>query len=293
MNTMVNWQNPYAQRDGEWLRGNLHTHTSPASGCGQVPLARTLDLYADAGYDFLSISDHMTLTTVADDRLLLIPGVEWNAPEGLHTGIYGPALPQHPEFCRMTSQEELLAAMSEVGGLVILNHPNWTLRPHYHRDELFDAGPYDGVEIFNGVIKRLDGYEIATDKWDYLLARGRRVVGYASDDFHCERDLCQGWMMVRCAERSVGAVLAALKAGNLYCSSGVSIRDIRREGDIIEVETEDAQEIQIIGEGGCLVQAVYEHSVRFDLRNTVGTYARFTAFGQGSAMAWTQPFFTA
>ena len=24
--------------EGEWLRGNLHTHTSPASGCGKIPV---------------------------------------------------------------------------------------------------------------------------------------------------------------------------------------------------------------------------------------------------------------
>ncbi len=218
MDSYVNWQNPYAQRDGEWLRGNLHTHTSPASTCAQVPLERTLELYIQAEYDVLSISEHLSYASVVDDRLLFIPGMEWNSPEGQHTGIYGPAIPRHPEWCTMTSQRELLATVKDVDALAILNHPNWTLRPHYRREELFDAGPYDGIEIFNGVIKRLSGYEIATEQWDYLLARGRRVLGYASDDFHVERDLAQGWMMVRCAVRTPEAVLAALKAGNFYCS---------------------------------------------------------------------------
>ncbi len=60
--TDVNWTNPYAERHGTWLRGNLHAHTSPASSCATLPVEVVLDLYADLGYDFLCLSDHMTLT---------------------------------------------------------------------------------------------------------------------------------------------------------------------------------------------------------------------------------------
>lgn len=291
MSQLVNWNNPYAQRNGRWLRGNLHTHTSPASGCGTVALDRVLDLYVAAGYDFLAISDHMTCTPVADSRIITIPGVEWNSPVGHHTGIYGAPVLVNPAFWEMTSHEELLAAMSEADGLSILNHPNWQYRPHYHREELLNAGPYEGVEIFNGVIKRLEGYEIATDKWDYLLAHGRRILGFASDDSHIESDIGLGWITVRCDGNRWEDIVAAIRSGNFYCSTGVTITDIRREGDIVEIETEDAQEIQILGEGGCLIATVYDRNVRFDLSTTNWSYVRFTAFGRGSAMAWTQPFF--
>ncbi|MFH1762030.1 MAG: hypothetical protein ABIA63_13110 [bacterium] len=29
----VNWSNPYEEGEGFWLKGNLHTHTSPANHC--------------------------------------------------------------------------------------------------------------------------------------------------------------------------------------------------------------------------------------------------------------------
>jgi hypothetical protein len=287
----VNWCNPYQSREGEWLRGNLHTHTSPASACGQVPLDRMLDLYIRAGYDFLAISDHMVCTPVVDAPLLCIPGVEWNSEQGEHAGLYGDGLLVQPDGWLDRAQSAVLATVTESGGFAVLNHPNWTYRPHYHREELLNAGPYNGVEIFNGVIKRLEGYEIATDKWDYLLAHGRRVLGVASDDAHIEDDVAQGWLMVRVVERTPQAVFAALKQGNFYASSGVTMFDIRREGDRLEVETDDAQEIQVIGEGGRLLQTVRDHSVQFDLATAECVYVRVTAFGQGSAMAWTQPFF--
>ena len=44
MSLCVNWANPYANRAGQWYKGNLHTHTAPASGCGEVPLERVWDL---------------------------------------------------------------------------------------------------------------------------------------------------------------------------------------------------------------------------------------------------------
>jgi hypothetical protein len=291
MSHNVNWMNPYAQREGRWMRGNLHTHSSPASKCGKVLLPQVLDYYAQAGYDFLSVSDHKTLTMAQDHRLVLIPGMEWNSATGQHVGVHGPNVPAHPELCSIESQTALLAAMEQIGGFVTLNHPNWQFRPHYHREELLEAGPYDGLEIFNGTIKFLPGYEIATDKWDYLLAKGRRVIGIACDDFHHERNLQQGWIMVRAAERTPAAILAALQAGNLYCSSGVTVNDIRREGTLITVETLDAQEIQVIGKGGRLLKTVREPTVRFELTPEIEDYVRFTVFGRGSEMAWTQPFF--
>jgi hypothetical protein len=291
MPNTVNWVNPYAQREGQWLRGNLHTHTSPASPCGQVALARVLDQYTDAGYDFIAISDHMVYTPAADARMTLIPGIEWNSAAGEHTGLYGAVVQARPECCTTTGQDDVLQMAVEAGGLAILNHPNWQYRPHYHREELLAAGPYDGVEIFNGVIKRLEGYEIATDKWDYLLAQGRRVLGFASDDYHIESDIAQGWIMVRATERTPLAILQAIQSGNFYASSGVTITDIRREGDRVEIDTADADEIQILGEGGRLLHTVTARNAAFDLSDTDWSYIRFTAFGHGAAMAWTQPFF--
>lgn len=292
MNTAVNWTNPYANRKGRWLRGNLHTHTSPASGCGRVSLERTLELYDSAGYDFLSISDHRTLTQASHSRMVMIPGIEWNAPGGIrHTGIYSCDGAEIAAHIDTTSQDELLADLSNRGALCILNHPDWQLRPHYRREELEALSGFDGIEIFNGLIQFLDGYPISTDKWDYLLSKGKRVLGYANDDFHGENDVAQGWNVVRSESETPEAILAALKSGNFYASCGVELVDIGREGNVVTVESKDGEEIQVVGEKGCVLQKLMKSAVSVDISQFDTAYVRFTVYGYGSQMAWTQPFF--
>jgi hypothetical protein len=97
--------------------------------------------------------------------------------------------------------------------------------------------------------------------------------------------------MVRAEARTPEAILNALQTGSLYASSGVTFTGIRRDGDTITVESADAQEIQAIGRGGRLLQSVRAPNLTFVIGPKVDAYVRFTAFGHGSNMAWTQPFF--
>jgi hypothetical protein len=293
MSTTVNWTNPYADRSGKWLKGNLHTHTSPASGCAKVSLERTLALYADAGYGFLSISDHMTLTGATHPQMVLLPGIEWNTPEGSgHTNVVscdGSILAPHT---KTESQVELLDDLSAKGALCILNHPDWLVRPHYRREELEVLSGFDGIEIFNGAVQWGPGSALSTDKWDYLLTKGKRVLGFASDDFHSERHAGQGWIMVRAEAKTPESVMAALKSGNFYASSGVELTDIRREGDVITVESSGGEEIQVIGDSGKMHRKIRDSAASVDFSELPGVvYIRFAIYGRGSEMAWTQPFF--
>lgn len=291
MKNNINWANPYAERDGQWLKGNLHTHTSPASGCGEISIEDCVDLYVKHGYDFLSISDHCAYTDHIDDRLTLIPGVEWNSPTGCHTGVYSLDTSHIHAAIAVHDQELLLNNLANTGALVILNHPNWQMRPHYRREELDAKHDYDGIEIYNAVIERLEGYSISTDKWDYLLTRGTRILGFANDDSHRAADIGHAAIYVRCKTRAAADILAAIKTGNFYSSSGVVIEDIRCQDGIIEIETPDAQQIEARVDGGQLVQRVMDKSIRLDTCDIKRAYVRFVIYGNGSAMAWTQPFF--
>ena len=54
-------QHPYQNlKDGRWLMGNLHAHTTASDG--RRPHQEVLDDYAGRGYGFLMISDHDILT---------------------------------------------------------------------------------------------------------------------------------------------------------------------------------------------------------------------------------------
>lgn len=291
MSIRVNWLNPYQDSRGKWLRGNLHTHTSPASDCGRVAASRMVELYQQAGYDFLAISDHMAYTVAAGDGLTFIPAVEWNCQSGKHTGLYAADAGLIRRSLEIADQQELLETLCDTEALTVLNHPNWQLVPHYRREELAEAKSFDAIEIYNGVIERLAGYAIATDKWDYLLDQGKRVLGLAVDDSHVEDDVNKGWICVRAAGRDPDAILSAIRQGNFYCSSGVEITEIARRGRTIEIETADAQEIQMICDGGRQIAKADGPSACFDVPDSVARYVRLEAYGRGSAMAWTQPFF--
>ena len=54
-------EHPYENlKDGRWLMGNLHTHTTASDG--QREHQAVIDDYVGRGYGFLMISDHDILT---------------------------------------------------------------------------------------------------------------------------------------------------------------------------------------------------------------------------------------
>lgn len=291
MNDLVNWKNPYESHEGNWYKGNLHTHTSPASGCAVISAEDCLNRYIELKYNFLSISDHMTYNNYTDDRISQIPGIEWNSMAGEHTGIYTFDTSVLHKAIEISDQTVLLEYLSGTDSLVILNHPNWLLTPHYRREDLLEKSCYHGIEVYNGVIERLDGYAISSDKWDFLLAQGKKVFGFANDDSHCFTDIGLAANIVRSKSSSPQDIFRALLSGNFYGSSGVIIDDIRMEDGVIEIETRSAQEIRAIITGGPMVDRVKDHSIRFDTSKCSVDYVRFECYGQYAEMAWTQPFF--
>ena len=68
--------NPFSAR-GNWYRGNVHAHTTISDGTKSPE--ELVKLYKEAGYDFLSITDHSVVAKVghlASRDFLLIPGEE-------------------------------------------------------------------------------------------------------------------------------------------------------------------------------------------------------------------------
>ena len=71
------------RRSGEFLKGNLHLHTTNSDG--ELSPQNTVDHYGEAGYDFLSITDHNFLTPpeeLEDRGMVLLPGQELHQGRG-------------------------------------------------------------------------------------------------------------------------------------------------------------------------------------------------------------------
>lgn len=279
---------------GTWLRGNLHAHSTQSDGAR--PVQQVFDAYAARGYDFFMLSDHDVFSSpeflARHDRrgMVLLAGNEItaNGPHLLHVGATAKVEP-HPN--RQAVFDEI---NRKGGGFAVVNHPNW-LRDFNHCPQAFleEWQGYTGLEIFNGVICRLDGSEYALDRWDMLLSAGRRVWGFANDDSHAMvGDDALGWNMVYSRTRSSDAIVDAMRQGRFYASTGVVISDIAVNGMSVRITAPNADRIVAVRDFGRRIATV--DATTLEVEVPVGTkYVRFECYGRAEQQAWTQPFFVA
>jgi Predicted metal-dependent phosphoesterases (PHP family) len=279
---------------GQWLRGNLHTHTTRSDGARDVQAV--IDDYAARGYDFLALSDHDIFTSAADYAawdsrgMLLIPGneVTRNGPHLLHVGA--------ERYVEPTTDRQ--AVIDDItrgggGGFVVVNHPDWQEGyDHCPLEKLRAWDGYAGVEIYNGVISRLYGSPYALRKWEALLTDGRRGVwGFAHDDSHAAQDVALGWNVVWVKERTAAAVVEALRTGRFYASTGVTITAIEVDGRRVRIATENAERIVAYTRWGLRAATADGPEMTLEVPETL-PYVRFECWGRGERFAWTQPFWT-
>ncbi len=292
---MIRIKNPYDLRKGFWIKGNLHTHTTRSDGT--LSPQDVVDRYAKLGYGFLSFSDHDNMATENEHRklnsngLILIPGTEIsiNGPHLLYIDC-------EKDIGQSSCRQEILNRISEIfrqtgRGFAVINHPDWENQfNHCTIEQLMEWTGYLGIEIYNGVIGRLDGSPYAVNKWDMLLSRGRKVWGFANDDSHRPDEIGFGWNVVFAREKTKQAIVDAIMKGNFYCSTGVVIRWIECSGERIYLETENAKKIAAIRDVGRRFSVVYNSSIEVEVPHEA-KYVRFECWAEAEQMAWTQPIF--
>jgi predicted metal-dependent phosphoesterase TrpH len=128
--------------------------------------------------------------------------------------------------------------------IAFLNHPNfgWGVKAE---DMLTEELKY--FEIYNGhpsVRNYGDDIHVSTERmWDILLAlrlgkHGLPIVyGLATDDAHAyhvygvgKTNPGRGFIMVRAPYLTAEAMVRGMEAGDYYCSTGVTLKDVRRAG---------------------------------------------------------------
>ena len=85
------------------------------------------------------------------------------------------------------------------------------------------------IEIFNASCADDNDSAESAYMLDMLLARGKRLTACATDDAHFvlnTHDRTSGWVMVKSETLDPDALLAALKAGDYYSSSGPEIHGL-------------------------------------------------------------------
>ncbi len=258
--------------EGQWLKGNLHTHTTVSDG-HRTP-EECIRLYREHGYDFLCITDHhKSRLGGEEDGLLILGGVELNnncfSPRVCYhltgAGLLAPVDDVPPTADPQTMVDALRAA----GAFVTLAHPAWSLMTD---ENIRGLQGYEAIEIYNGVSEFYSGRGDSSVQLDTLAAGGRLVGITAADDTHFYGpDACSGWVMVKARERSREGILEALRARRFYASQGPQLHSLQRlEDGRIRVETSplarilfytdsffSAQRVHNAPEGGCLTEAEY------------------------------------
>lgn len=297
----INWQNPYEKSSGTWYKGCLHAHCSPASPCASIPTQALLEKYMEKNYDFLSISDHLAVTVPDNPVLTLIPGTEWNSRTGQvasdtvtrydHVGIYGMDPTGIETYIPYKSIDKVMNRPDN-GVLKIANHPNWLIEGHHRLETLLRFGrSFDGIEIYNYTLEFDDGLADATWKWDRLLSMGFPLLGFAGDDSHRKKDIGYAWLMVRSFENSPESIFKAICKGNFYCSTGITIMELSREGDKVSISLEQEANIRVIGCRGRVLANYTGDEFTWNFRSRASNYIRFHIQNSSWQQAWSQPFF--
>ncbi len=239
---------------GDFLKGNLHTHTTTSDG--QLSPQAAVDLYRTNGYDFLAITDHRALTrtdNLKTDGLTMLPGMELHPGTGELGQIHHVVAIGMQTPIELEPTESLRAGLTQIAArcrFAFIAHPYWTSMTH--RD-LLGAGGNIGVEVFNYTCHCGIGRGESAVHWDQLLARGERPFGFAVDDSHLHYwDACGGWIMVKSAGRDPESIISAVMAGAFYASSGPTIEDVTFEPGSVTVRCSPCQAVYVIcPQAGC------------------------------------------
>lgn len=297
---------------GRFFKGNLHTHSTRSDG--ELDPAEVCRRYAEAGYDFLALTDHFLgrfgypITDTRDfrtNRFTTIPGAEIHADQLANGELWhmvAVGLPEdfdppdvHDWDPRETAESaaDFAARAVAAGAFVALAHPEWF---GMTVDDARAIGAAHAVEIYN------HGCEVQQDRGggfailDALLSEGRRLTGCATDDAHFHgRDHFGGWVMVKAEANEPDALLAALKSGAYYSSTGPELRNVALDGDDLVIECSPARDVIAVGRGSPS-EVVWDESgqglteARLPLeRFRKGGWVRATVVDGQGRKAWSNP----
>ncbi len=299
----------FFSKAGKFFRGNMHTHSTRSDGL--LDPKEVCRRYQAEGYDFIAITDHFVglfdypITDTSDCRnndFTTILGAElhtgtmenghlWHLVAlGLPIGFTPPNAPNFRPVKGSESAAHIAQRARDAGAFVSIAHPHWSGMTEADARTITAA---HAVEIYNHgcVIDNDRGEGFVT--LEHLLNDGRRLNLTATDDAHFNTpDHFGGWVMVKASENKPEALLAALLAGEYYCSIGPQINDIRILDDTIEVDCSAAATIIVQGKGTSMATLHGESMTTATLsreRLATSPWLRVTVIDRAGKRAWSNP----
>jgi hypothetical protein len=247
-----------------WCRGELHIHSEHSDGRWT-----TADIAARArnrGIDFLFLTDHNTASGVdrlraqLGDAVAVHPGIELTTYHGHALALGADRWLDWRTGLRGRTADAMARDARAAGAFFVVAHPDappddvctgcrWTYAD-------FDPSHADAVEVWGGL---WDGPEERNqgclDLWRKWLNARVRLTATGATDAHRPED----WegpvplTYVKAADSSLPAILAALRAGRTYVSSGPFLELRAREGDASVAELGDTVTVgpEVLFEARC------------------------------------------
>ena len=280
---------------GQWYKANLHAHTTQSDG--KLSPAEVAIHYRRQGYDVLAITDHEKVVPCAQlcaHDFLCLEGIEIGSGRSETNGnfhIVGLGLPVGFAGYPKDHPQATLDALAAAGGLGFVAHPYWSCLVAH---DLLGLKNCLGIELINYGCEIEIGKGVSTVHWEDLLVRGERYLGLGVDDGHrCGWDFYGGFTMIKAAELTREAVLAALRAGHCYASQGPLIHNLELTADGLRVECTPAAAINFFAnnqQGWCIQKEDRPAltGARY-LRNGRERYVRVEIVSETGLRAWSQP----
>ncbi|MGI9139675.1 MAG: GDSL-type esterase/lipase family protein [Gemmatimonadaceae bacterium] len=201
-----------------------------------------------------------------------------------------------------------IAEIRRAGGIAQVNHPNfrWSVRlqdlmalPDSTLFEIWNA--HTGVNNLGGVDSTGRAIPSAEALWDSLLTSGKVVFGVADDDSHSFRPDAsdsykltrpgRAWIMARADTLTGAAILDAIRRGDFYASTGVTLRELTATEAAVTVAVAPVYDsrytIEFIGAGGRVLATVHGPRADYVVRGSEG-YIRVRITDSNGRKAWTQ-----
>ena len=191
------------------LRCDLHIHSN-ASADGHCPAEEILKTAKARGLDAVAITDHDTTAGALralslDTNILVIPGIEVSTKDG-HVLVLGTT----KEYAPGKDARETIAEAESDGCVTIIPHPFHYFRHAVGLRNKKALQMADGIEAYNS------RYYVGTAnrKAARIAKRYGKAITAGSDAHECAY-VGFGENIIEAEERSVEAVLSALKAGRI------------------------------------------------------------------------------
>lgn len=294
---------------GRFYRGNLHTHSTRSDGV--LSPEEVCRRYRAEGYDFIAMTDHFVglfdypltdTTPYRDSGFTTILGAElhsgamqngeiWHI---LAVGLPADFAPPDTPFLAARDDQEtgpdLARRARHAGAFVAIAHPHWSGMTEAdarsieaaHAVEVYNHGCFAGCDRGEGFLTL-----------DLLLSEGRKLDLCATDDAHfSEPDHFGGWVMVKAAQNTPEALLAALKAGHHYSSQGPDFHAIEWHDTHVVVGSSAVKSVVVQGLGFAALAVHGESLTRTKVplsRLKESPWARVSLIDRNGKRAWSNP----